>query len=1050
MILRSIARSFDLSVVRARSVLRATIFHLVLVAGITAVKISTNALYLARRDPRDLPYLYLATAAVVALVTVVLGRRLAQSSAKPVLRSAILWVAVTLGLLSVAAVLDLPLALAALYVVGEAYATGLSVLFWARLGEVFDVRAQKRVFGVISAAGMVGATAAGLFARGLATVVPSVSFCFAAAISLVLIRPLLGPERAPTTVRRELNGLTDGLRYVASASFPRAVAGLVLLLSVQTAAVDFVFRTATHRFAAGNEAEMTALFGSLNAIVGVLAIAFQTALTSTLLRRAGVFAYLSIVPAFCIFVGGWAIALPTWIVPLFVLKVLEMMASFSLNQPGLQLLYNPMPPGVRGSVRAVIDGAVKKIGGAVGGVVLLVVGKNLNEPILLSVVIGVALLLLLSIRVLRPLYVSALEHKLGGREQAKIPTIDATDRATQRHLIRAMREGDAKKTLAAISVLGEVKGFDFRAHIGQLIVHPSDEVRVRAIELIGQAADPAYAPFLVSVIEAQGKHPKAMAARALMMIDPARAKAVLEPVLLRSRQVEDRGLVAAALVAFFTSPGEGAEVDPLAEHALLEMIESAKTGSTTDRRELAWVLGMLGPGRFAAKLEGLLGDPSVTVQNVALEAAIRAPDAAYVPRLIRLLSDRRLARMAKAALAAQGDSVVPELAKVMDDRRSDIQLRVQIPRVLREIGSVQAVNAMLFSNKEDDAYLRTVIVEELCRLRRLHPDLIFDRPQTQGAILRRLAGYTHYRPIAEDFAPAGPEFALLYRATADRVRQNLSAALRLLGLLVDPNTMENALAGLLKGDRTSRSDALEIIDVALGASEIRADVLSHLEPPTPASDRHRAYDRAAQLVEGKDLRLAMLAHETLRRAGHAPPPIREPTSGEPLMPKSIIDRVFLLQNVQLFRGLSVDDLTAVASLTTEGHAEPRQVIYEQGERGDALYVIISGEIHLLRSGQPLIDLHVGDSFGQTSILDGGLRPVTAKTGDEGCEFVRLERQPFMDLMADRPELMRGMFVELAARIRELIERTEGGGEHPPQATPEQARSGPHPAASLTR
>jgi hypothetical protein len=39
--------------------------------------------------------------------------------------------------------------------------------------------------------------------------------------------------------------------------------------------------------------------------------------------------------------------------------------------------------------------------------------------------------------------------------------------------------------------------------------------------------------------------------------------------------------------------------------------------------------------------------------------------------------------------------------------------------------------------------------------------------------------------------------------------------------------------------------------------------------------------------------------------------------------------------------------------------------------------------------------------------------------------VRLDRAALMDLMSDRPELMKGMFVELAARIRELIMLTEG-------------------------
>ena len=1054
MLLRTIARRFDLSVVRARSVMRAAIFHFALVASITGVKIATNALFLARRDPRDLPYLYLATAFVIALVSTVVARRLTHRSAKPVLRGSLIWVSGALVVLSMLAAFDLGISLSVLYVLGEAYATALSVLFWTRLGEVFDVRAQKRVFGVISAAGMGGAVVAGVLARLLAGVVPSVTWCFVAAAVLLAVRPLLGAETVTAPVRRERVGYLMGVRYGAQFTYPRAVAGLVLLISVQTAAIDFVFRTGSHRSSAGNEVEMAALFGVLNAVVGALAILFQSTLTSALMRRIGVFAYLAIVPVACVFAAGAALAWPGTLAPLFVLKVFEMMGSFSLYQPGLQLLYNPMPDQVRGSVRAFIDGTVKKVGGAVGGVVLLVVGAQLADRDLLLLVVAAGLLLLISIRLLRPLYVDALERKLGGREQAKLVAVDASDRSTRASLVKALSDGNEQQALTAIAVLSEEPGFDFERHIGKLVSHPAEAVRLAAIGLIERSPQQAYAPFLESVVVAPGRHPRASAARALMLVDPDRARAVLEPILRRAAQTEDRALVAAAAVALLgqdggaagrspvpgrggraSDPGTGVapeargrSIEALAESAIVSMVERALAGSPSDRRELANVLAMIGPGPFAGHLVALLRDPHPGVQAAAVDAAIKAPDPALPVVLAELLAHRRLGRRVRVALAAQGDLAVPVLARILDDRRVDVGTRVQVPRVLREIATPEAVRAMLYSNKDDDAYLRYVIIEELGRIRRRHPHTTFERAHTEAAAVRRLVAYASYRPIAADLAAAPAEYGLLHRAVHDRMRQNLEAGLRVLGLLHDPQTMENVHAGLLREEPAARSDALEVLDVAMEGSDVRAAVIAQVEPPTPAGDPGRAQARAHDLVLGHDGRLAVLAHETLRRLGLDPPTVREPTSGEPLMPKSIVDKVFLLQGVQLFRGLSVDDLSAVAAITTEGHAEPRQVIYEQGQRGDSLYVVVAGEVHLLRNGQALLDLHVGETFGQTSILDGGPRPVTAKSGDEGCDYVRLERQPLMDLMADRPELMSGLFVELATRIRELIELTEGQGK----------------------
>ena len=271
--------------------------------------------------------------------------------------------------------------------------------------------------------------------------------------------------------------------------------------------------------------------------------------------------------------------------------------------------------------------------------------------------------------------------------------------------------------------------------------------------------------------------------------------------------------------------------------------------------------------------------------------------------------------------------------------------------------------------------------------------------------------------MSSSIAPPGRPFAV--RLTTTTPRSPVSKPRR-----VDMAAMENAYQGF---QGHARSDAIELVDVAMAGSEIRDEVLAHIEPADPVGDPQRAVQRCYDLAEGRDIQMAMIAAETIRRLGHREPDVREPTSGEPLMPKSIVERVFLLQKVQFFRGLSVDDLAAVAAICTEGHAEPRALIYEEGEPGDSMYVIVSGGIHLLHLGEPLIDLHAGDSFGQTSVLDGGTRPVTAKAGDEGVDFMRLERQPLLDLMSDRPQLVSGLLAELGKRIRELIALTERGG-----------------------
>ena len=705
------------------------------------------------------------------------------------------------------------------------------------------------------------------------------------------------------------------------------------------------------------------------------------------------------------------------------MKALEMMGSYSLNSTGFQLLYNPMPEGVRGSVRAVIDGAVKKLGAAVGGLMLLALGALLVEREMLLLVMALGAALLLWIALLRPLYLVALEQKLGDRGLSVLPVIDPTERSTRQQMIRALHADDGKTTLAAISVLSELEDFDFSRHIAALIAHPAEAVRLKAISLVRQSPSPAYVPFLVSVIRDRARHHKAQAARALVLVDPSAARQVLEPILRAPPSMDEPGLTSAAIAAFL-SGGTPDDMDPvvrLARGALESMIADAPERSLNERRSLAQLLGILGPGPYAQHLADLIEDSNVTVRSAAIDASALAPDARLPEFLIRELGNRDMQRPVRKALSVYGDAVVPMLARFLDDRRIEVAVRCQVPAILRMIGTDEAAAAMLYSNRHDDAYLRYTIIAELGRMRRAHPELQLDREHTGGAALRRLRAFTHYRPIHADLAAGGRDFELLARAIGDRDRQNLQAGLRLLGLLFDMKAMESAYHGFMQG---IHGDAVELVDVAMAGSSVRDEVLSHLEPAPPPGHARDALERAFALVEGRDVMLASLAWQTLRRMGEHPPDVREPTSGEPLMPKSIIERVFLLQHVQFFGTLSVDDLAGVASICTEGHAEPRQTIYNEGEIGDSMYVIISGGIELQVKDNTLMVLHAGDSFGQTSILDGGLRPVSAKAGEEGVDFVRIARQPLLDLMADRPELVSGLFAELGTRVRELIALTQ--------------------------
>ncbi|MEM7679002.1 MAG: cyclic nucleotide-binding domain-containing protein, partial [Myxococcota bacterium] len=178
---------------------------------------------------------------------------------------------------------------------------------------------------------------------------------------------------------------------------------------------------------------------------------------------------------------------------------------------------------------------------------------------------------------------------------------------------------------------------------------------------------------------------------------------------------------------------------------------------------------------------------------------------------------------------------------------------------------------------------------------------------------------------------------------------------------------------------------------------------------------------------------------TLRRMNKEPMARAESKAGPP---DAVIDRLFVLEGVPLFQGLPVDVLVKVASIMEQGWTDPLQMVYRQGDPGDAMFVVIAGEVRLFKDDEPLLDLGVGEAFGQVSLLDRGPRPVSARAQEEGVEYLILNRRPLMMLFTDEPSLVNGMFIELARRLRELVALSR-------PADPRSSSTPPPPASTET-
>lgn len=1039
--LRRLEALLDVPAFIARPALRAALWHVIFVGAVTVIKSGTNALFLARADPQRLPLLYVAVAVVVALTTSLLARLLTTSSPARVLTIGVIGCAVAIIASTVAAAAGVPGATAVMYVVGEAAATSGSVLFWARVMDAFQARDQKKVVGVVGAGGMLGAALGGLGIRLTAEYTGVVVPMIVSAIAFVVALPLLRALRSRgERVARDDADLLPALKYLGTRGYPIAVASLVVLLAATGAATDFVFRTASAE--ARTETEMAALFGMLNAVVGIVVVIFQLSLTSRLLSRLGVFAFVAFVPSLLVATSLLHVMLPWSFGILLVMKGIEMAGAYSLNQTAVSLLYNPMPGELRSQVRTLVDGAIKKAGAAFAGLVLgalAFLAPVLVGSWLVAIVAGATLLLL---PLLRARYLEALDDKLGQKQRSPKFTargagaIDPSDKVTQSALRHALFAFDADRVLAALGALGDSYVLAPR-EITALVEHPEERVRTAALQHMPSLHDPKLVDKLLAIARADGpRRPRAEAVRALAKLEGARAPEVVAPFL----DDAEPGVVAAALeVSLRGADGSEATrigVPSLARSRLESILTDVETRSLAWRREISRLLGALADTRYDGVLARLIGDDDETVRALAIGAAGREKHSAHLPLLIEHLGDRRVRFQAMQALAKFGDGAVDALKAALDNQRLPVTVRMHIPRVLENVASEAAARALLFSNPKDDAYLLRRIAASLVQIVARDPGVPVDKKRTDEAIGRRLVAYSAYDDARRDLeSEDAPHFTLLRRAVRDRCSQNLKLALDLLGVHRGLVRMQAVYDGLESGREGARHDALELLDVALTGDPLREDFLALLERKDSLRSRDAARERAHALCRSKDPLLRGIARRTVSLLGEE---VTDPT-GLTLqrrqsvgpgamelegadMAENLVERLFLLEHVDLFEGLSTDDLAAIAAIASELGLAPGAFLYKEGESGTQLYVIIEGDVELTRVGRHIMKLRAGESAGQVSFLDRGPRPVTARVADKPARFLVVEREHFMDLLADRPGLMHAFFGVLAARLRALIER----------------------------
>lgn len=129
-----------------------------------------------------------------------------------------------------------------------------------------------------------------------------------------------------------------------------------------------------------------------------------------------------------------------------------------------------------------------------------------------------------------------------------------------------------------------------------------------------------------------------------------------------------------------------------------------------------------------------------------------------------------------------------------------------------------------------------------------------------------------------------------------------------------------------------------------------------------------------------------------------------------------------LRHVWLFSELTEDQLESISSFTFEKSFEPGELIVEEGQTGNGLYVIVSGNVEVLKGDlsetpQVLAKRGAGDVFGEMALLGEWPRTASVRALD-AVQCLGIDRWVFLSQLERQPKVTIRMLQILAQRLRD--------------------------------
>lgn len=792
--------------------------HASLLAALYVLKPARNALFLERLGVERLPWVLLAVAGMGAAVALLFAKWLHRTALERVVPVCLFGFAFTTVAFHRGLDQERPGLVFAFYLTVNLFGQLSTSLLWLWANASFDTREARRVFGFMAASGIAGAFVGGCTTQGLVDLVGTRDLLllgalwttFAALVSLR--RSPSGVPAAPSVPER----MSIELR---SSPLVRRLAMWACLAAATSALVDLQFNALVDE-AFPDEDSKTAFFGGFFAWLNAGAFAFQLLAAPRFLARLGIGPSVLLLPLALTLGSVGVVFVPTLLFGVM-LKSADGGLRHSLNRSVMEILFVPLPAGVRRRARVLLDATFDNLGTGLGaglGLVLL----SRFEPRIPALSFGILGLLGLWMWVamrLRPAYLDALKRGLQHREiHPEELKRELGARAHRDTLLASLSGGNLRAVHYALDALISEQAKDVQAAVVPLLRHSDAVVRRKALALLGLQSSDELRAWAASLLDDSDPDVRTEAMRLFSSCDPSPTRRLQEYL-----DSDDPLRWHAALSCTLELPFTQAR-DLLSSAVVARVRQFGGPQGPETRAQLVRALAHVDVE--SSVLLSFIDAGESVVTNRVLEALGDLRDPRSIPTLVTHLGDRRTRPAAAAALIRQGSAALPALQEVL--LAIDSTAQTAASRILAAQGERAARRTLFDALFLLPPFRRGPILAACAKLRRRDASIRFPSRRV-ATLLDSELDYLRQLSMLEASLPAkGRPRELLSRALREKNDESRVRVVHTLALRQSSEDMRAVEIGLRSSESGSRARAMELLDESLHADD-RARILPLME-----------------------------------------------------------------------------------------------------------------------------------------------------------------------------------------------------------------------------